>query len=82
MSSLRLLGIRWESVLGLWISSMKHHTCYCGINYPCEFCGTPDAYICPTVNGDEDGNLCPECHRRECGAMRDFDTLEERDGDR
>lgn len=37
------------------------HKCYCGVEYECPWCGTSDGYICPTVNGDEDSNMCDDC---------------------
>lgn len=35
------------------------HTCYCGRVYECPYCGTPDSYICPTLN--EGGGSCEDC---------------------
>lgn len=40
---------------------MIHHKCYCGLEYACPYCGTPEGYVCPTVNGDEDANMCSAC---------------------
>jgi hypothetical protein len=40
---------------------MIQHKCYCGVLYACPWCGTPDGYICPTVNSDEDANMCSDC---------------------
>ena len=37
------------------------HKCYCGIDYECPWCGTPEGFICPTVNCDEDAYMCDAC---------------------
>ena len=37
------------------------HKCYCGKDYECPYCFTPESYICPTLNGDEDANMCDPC---------------------
>ena len=42
-----------------------HHCKYCGRNYPCNL----DNYMCPTINGDADRNMCDECRAKE---KRDF----------
>ena len=40
---------------------MLKHRCYCGVEYDCPYCHTRDSYICPTLNDDEDGNMCDAC---------------------
>jgi hypothetical protein len=37
------------------------HICRCRLVYECPFCGGPNSWICPTVNSDEDANMCPSC---------------------
>lgn len=40
---------------------LNEHKCYCGVVY---FCNDED-FVCPTLNEDEEANLCPECLDRE-----------------
>lgn len=35
----------------------KFHTCRCGNEYPCN---SPN-WVCPTLNRDEDANMCDSC---------------------
>jgi hypothetical protein len=37
------------------------HICRCKKEYDCPYCGTPESFICPTINEDEDANMCLEC---------------------
>lgn len=36
---------------------MLEHKCYCGVTYPCH----DENFVCPTINGDEESNMCPKC---------------------
>lgn len=51
---------------------MTHHKCYCGVFYACPYCDTPDGYICPTVNSDEDANLCSACYDKAVADMEAY----------
>lgn len=44
----------------------QSHTCYCGKVY---LCSLPN-WVCPTVNGDEDANLCEVCLERFAQEMQ------------
>jgi hypothetical protein len=77
-------GPRYTTSFGLFDEDWGHtaliqHTCYCGKHYDCEYCSTPNhGWMCSTLNGDEDGNLCDECLHRiaeEMQAAFDNDSL-------
>ncbi len=54
------------------------HTCYCGKVYECPWCLTPQSFICPTLNGDENGNVCDECLEKFAVEMQEFADREDK----
>lgn len=52
--------------------SIGSHECYCKVNYEC----TDPNWLCPTINGDEESNLCPECLDREIKEMEKYYDLD------
>lgn len=52
-----------------YVKGSNIHTCYCGATYICEYCLTPNGFICPTVNEDEEANMCPSCLQKMVEAM-------------
>jgi hypothetical protein len=40
---------------------IAHHCVVCKSDYNCPYCHTPQSFICPTLNDDEDANMCDAC---------------------
>lgn len=58
---------------------LKLHTCRdCKNEYACRI---PN-WACPTVNGDEDGEMCDDCLDRFLHEMEDFETAQRFKDDR
>lgn len=49
--------------------NLTFHNCYCGKTYPCPY---PN-WVCPTLNGDEDGNMCDECLDKMAAEMEEWE---------
>ena len=43
-----------------------HHCNYCQKEYPC----SDPNYICPTINSDENRNMCRDCEKKEAEAFQ------------
>ena len=51
----------------------KFHTCrYCNNQYPCDL----DNYTCPTLNHDEDMDMCLACKKRLEDKLSEIDLNE------
>lgn len=48
------------------------HRCFCGVDYECPWCYTKSSFICPTLNGDEDGNMCDDCLKKAAEDMEAY----------
>jgi hypothetical protein len=48
---------------------LKVHTCYCGKEYSCSY---PN-FACPTLNEDEDANMCETCYEKHAEEMIKYD---------
>jgi hypothetical protein len=56
--------------------ALAQHLCRCGKTYDCPYCHTPNSFACPTINEDEDANMCDECLDKMVTEMlADLDNL-------
>lgn len=45
---------------------LAEHKCYCGLIYNCD---DPN-WMCPTINSDEQANMCPSCLDKTASDMQ------------